>query len=222
MLSAIVFLLLILAGWLLFNSVHSFITGERKELQLAPIGFILGFIAFILLIWISSILISGDSTLDDPFHILPTVISYFHLNPFRFPVFFLLIIVIPACGIGTYTLSRQAFNLRSNGIKVIGYVTGSESSTSRLSDGKIVSGTFPLITFKDTTGKEYTIRGSTVKWLSGLRDGDPAEVIYLADHPEQGKLNKWFELFFPSAAFGLFTFLFLTLFFLVKKGIIWF
>jgi hypothetical protein len=82
--------------------------------ELGIVGFILGFIVLIILMWISGILISGDSTLDDPFHLLPAVISHFRLNPVRFPVIFLLSVVIPACGIGTYVLSQKAFDLRSN------------------------------------------------------------------------------------------------------------
>lgn len=67
------------------------------EFPLFPAGMVLGFMLFIILIWVSSILISGESNLSDPFHFLPILIARFKLNPTRFPVYFLLAIVIPAC-----------------------------------------------------------------------------------------------------------------------------
>lgn len=48
------------------------------QFPLGIAGILLGFAAFIILIWISRIL-AGDSTFDDPLHLLPAVISHFRL-----------------------------------------------------------------------------------------------------------------------------------------------
>ncbi|MFA5816166.1 MAG: DUF3592 domain-containing protein [Bacteroidales bacterium] len=61
-----------------------------KEFPFRPAGFVLGFTAFVLLVWISYILLSKNPANGDPFHLLPAVIARFRLNPFRFPVLFLL------------------------------------------------------------------------------------------------------------------------------------
>lgn len=290
MLSAIVLLLLFLAGWILSNSVGLLITGERaqsvvvgmdtskspregalhspivefvtltgervrvsgraysasasarvgdmvtiaysrvnpqnaqlllwKEFPFGPAGFILGFTGLILLIWISGILVSGDSILDDPFHLLPAIISHFRLNPVRFPVIFLLSVVIPACAIGTYVLSKRAGDLHSNGIKAVGHVAGSEWLSSRLSDGTMASGVFPMISYEDASGTTYMIRSSAVTWLSGLKTGDVVEVIYSPRRPGEGILNTWGELYPPPLFFGLMTLAFLVLFGLVLNGTI--
>lgn len=176
---------------------------------------LLGFIAVIILMWISAILISGDATLDDPFRILPAVISRFQLNPVRFPLFFLLSIVIPVCGITTYALSKDLIELTSNGIKVVGHVTGTQSENTRLNDGSLVSGNFPMISYEDVSGEKHTIRSATVSWLSSLKTGDVVEVIYPPRHPEKGVLNTWGELYPPTLFFGFVTLAFLVLLVLV-------
>lgn len=192
-----------------------------KEFPLMPAGIVLGFIAFILSIWISGILISGDTRLTDPLHILPFLISHFHLNPFRFPILFLLSVVIPACGIGTYVLAKQAMNMRTNGIKVMGYVTDFESSSSRLGSGGVGRGVHPMITFKDEAGESHNIKRSATTALSRLKSGDEVEVIYLAGHPDEGIVNTWDELWLIPLFFGLMMFAFLALLRLVLNGTIW-
>ncbi|MFA6483114.1 MAG: DUF3592 domain-containing protein, partial [Bacteroidales bacterium] len=67
----------------------------RKEFPLGPAGMLLGFAIVLILMWIAGILISGDSKWDDPLHLLPALIARFHLNPVRFPMLFILSIVIP-------------------------------------------------------------------------------------------------------------------------------
>lgn len=52
-----------------------------SEFPLVPAGFILGFIGVIILMWMAGIVMSGDSKMDDPFRLLPSVISHFHRNP---------------------------------------------------------------------------------------------------------------------------------------------
>ena len=52
-----------------------------SEFPLGPAGFILGFVVIIILMWIAGIVMSGDSKMDDPFRLLPKVISHFHGSP---------------------------------------------------------------------------------------------------------------------------------------------
>lgn len=180
--------------------------------------FILGFIGFVLLIWVSAVLISGEPANGDPFGLLSAVISHFRLNPFRFPVLFMLLLVIPLCGRATYVFFNQALDLRSNGIKVAGYVTGSEWTNSTLNDGSNASGEHSAIAYKDVSGTEHAIRSSAVTWLSRLKTGDVVEVIYLPRNPDKGVVNTWDELWLVPLVFGSFTVAFLVLLFLVLNG----
>jgi len=189
-----------------------------KDFPLIPAGFVLGFIVVILLMWISGILLSGDSKMDDPFHLLPAVISHFRLNPFRFPALFVLSFAVPVCGLGTYLTYMHAHDLRSNGIKAVGHVIGLEKDSSTLSDGSTASGVFPMITFKDASGTPHTIRRSLAKPLSRLKTGDMVEVIYLARHPDQGVVNTWDEFWPPTLFFGFMMLAFLVAFCFVLSG----
>ena len=186
-----------------------------NDFPVVPVCFVLGFVVFILLIWISGILISGDSKMDDPFHLLPAVISHFRLNPIRFPALFILSIVIPLCGLGTYLTSMTAIDLRSNGIKTTGYVVRSKRVISSLSDGTKGSGVFPMINFNDTSGVQHTIRRSLAKPFSRLKPGDKVDVIYLARDPDKGVVNTWDEFWPPPLFFGFMMIGFLVIFFLV-------
>jgi len=167
------------------------------------VGFILGFIAIIILMWTTAIVSSGVSTFDDPFHLLPRLIAHFHLSPVRFPILFILSLVIPVCGIGTYWTYQSATNLRANGNKTVGHVIGSEWNSSTMSDGSKATGLFPMIAFEDASGKSHTIRRSLAKPLSRLQAGDEVEVIYLTGQPDQGVVNTWDEFWPPPLFFGL-------------------
>ena len=179
-----------------------------------------GFTAFFILIWISVILISSDPSFGDPFRFLPSAINHFRLNPTRFPILFLLSVVIPCCGIATYMLSKNMIDLRTNGIKVEGYVTDFRSKGSMLTSGLRVSGQFPMIKYKDLSGQEHTIRGALVRTLSTLEPGDKVEIIYLALHPDRGLLNRWYEIYIAPIFFGSMMFAFLVLLRLVLQGTI--
>ncbi|MFH0989284.1 MAG: DUF3592 domain-containing protein [bacterium] len=181
------------------------------------VGVILGFIAFIILLWISGILISGNSALDDPFHLLPVIISHLRLNPVRFPVLFLLSIVIPVCGIGTYVFSKRALDLRFNGIKTVGRVIGYQ--TKRNSDDMLTSD-YPEIAYEDVSGTQHTILGSSSSGplSSPLKTGDVVEVIYLVRHPNEAMVNTWDELYLYPLFFGFMEIAFLVLLGLVLSG----
>ena len=189
-----------------------------KEFPLGPAGMVLGFAVLLVLMWIAAILISHDSSLDDPLHLLPTLIAHFHLNPVRFPMIFLLSIVIPVCVLGTYVTSQSAIDMHKNGIKTIGYVTGTERVYSESTDGTTGSGVFPMITFKDESGQSYNIHGSTTKPLSRLKTGDEVEVIYMANNPDKGVVNTWSEFWIPPLFFGFVMVALLFLLFLVISG----
>lgn len=189
-----------------------------KELPLIPAGILLGFAVVLILMWTAGILISGDSKWDDPFHLLPALIAHFHLNPVRFPILFMLSMVIPASALGTYLTSQRAINMINNGIKTTGYVTGTETVNSETNDGTTGSGVFPMITYKDASGTPHNIHGSTAEPLSRLKTGDQVEVIYLADNPNKGVVNTWSEFWIPPLFFGFVMVALLFLLFLVISG----
>lgn len=190
-----------------------------KEFPLGITGFMLGFTAFVLFIWISCILISKDPAYGDPFHILNKVIARFRLTPYRFPIFFLLSVVIPLCGLASYMLYKQAFDLRSNGIRVVGKIIGSEElETSTLSDNSTVSGRVSMIEYKDASGAPHKIRRSLTTALSHLKTGDMVEVIYPAGQPNKGIVNTWDELYLVPLFFGFMALAFLILFRLLLCG----
>jgi hypothetical protein len=182
------------------------------------VGFVLGFIAFVIFLWTSVIVISGDSTFDDPFHLLPKLIARFHLSPVRFPILFILSSAIPACGIGTYWTYRSATNLRTNGIKTVGHVVGSEWNSSTMNDHSKATGLFPMITFEDASGASHTIRRSLAKPLSRLQAGEEVEVIYPTGQPDLGVVNTWDEFWPPTLFFGLLFIAFIILFCLTLNG----
>ena len=188
------------------------------EFPLVPAGFLLGFAVAIILMWMGGILISDDPKLDDPFHLLPNVIAHLHLNPVRYIVLFVLFFAIPACVVGTYWTSQRAIDMLTNGIKTVGYVTGTERVYSKSNDGTVGSGVFPMITFKDASGTEYNIHGSTAKPLSRLKTGDKVEVIYLANNPNRGVVNTWYEFWIPPTFFGFMVGAMLVLLVLVLSG----
>jgi hypothetical protein len=188
------------------------------EFPLGPAGFLLGFAVVLILMWMGGILISNDPTLDDPFHLLPTVIAHFHLNPVRFPVLFILFFAIPTCVGGTYWTYKTTAELLSKGIKGVGHVTGIERVYAKSNDGTTGSGMFPMIDFEDASGTSHTIRRSLAKPLSRLKVGDKVEVIYLAKKPDQGRVNTWDEFWPAPIFFGFCSIAFLVLLFLVLNG----
>jgi hypothetical protein len=191
-----------------------------REFPIMPVGVVLGFVLFILLVWIGVILVSEDRTLGDPLHLLTNVIDRFKINPVRFPFYLIMSLVIPGCLISTYVLTKDLMNLLSNGIKVEGVVTGIKYSSSRLNNGDKASGIFPMIDYKDASGTLHTIRRSLAKPLSRLIAGDKVEVIYPPARPGEGVVNTWDELYPPPLFFGLFLLAMLTLLRLVLIGTI--
>lgn len=189
-----------------------------REFPLGPAGFLLGFAILLIMMWMGGILISNDPTLDDPLHLLPIVVAHLHLNPVRYIVLFVLFFAIPACVLGTYWTSQRAIDYLKNGIKAVGFVTGTERVYSKSNDGTTGSGVFPMITFKDASGTEHNIHGSTAKPLSRLKTGDKVEVIYLAKSPNRGVVNTWYEFWFPPMFFGFMAGAMLVLLFLVLSG----
>lgn len=190
----------------------------RGEFPLGPAGFFLGFAVALILMWIGGILISDDPTLDDPLHLLPNVIAHFHLNPVRFPVLFILFFAIPTCVVGTYWTYKTTTDLRSNGIKAVGHVSGIQRVYAKNNDGTTGSGMFPMVYFEDASGTSHTIRRSLAKPLSRLKEGDKVEVIYLAKKPDQGRVNTWDEFWPAPIFFGFCSIAFLVLLVLVLSG----
>ena len=179
-----------------------------KESPLIGVLFIFGFIAFILMIWIVGISMSGDSTLDDPFHLLPKVIANFKTLPYLI-IGGIFVLIIFVCIAATFTLSNTTHVLVSTGLKAQGIVEDMDNETSSLASGGTGSGTFAYIKFKDVKNAEYTIKYSVAKPFSCLEIGDSVEVIYPAEYPDSAVVNNWMELYFPQYFFGIFSFLLL-------------
>lgn len=188
-----------------------------SDFPIVPVAMLLGFIAVILMLWVSFILFSGEPANGDPFHLLPTLIAHFRLDPFRFPMLFILSMVIPACGIGTYAMARRSLDLRANGIHVVGTVRGAEWSTTRSNSGSrsLMNASFPTIAYKDTSGVEHTVLGHTAYPYSRLKPGDTVGIIYLARTPADGEVNAWFDMYFVAVFFGSMMVAFIILFRLV-------
>lgn len=169
-----------------------------KDFPIIPAGFVLSFICILLLMWISVILISDDTSLGDPFHILTKIITIFQLDPSRFPLFLILSIVIPACTGAAYITLKNSINIRSNGIKVPGHVIGFQiDETERKGNVTVVGGKYSLVAYRDLSDIEYIIKSSLTNVLSRLKIGDTVEVIYLKHSPEIGIINVWYELWPP-------------------------
>ena len=75
-----------------------------------------------------------------------------------------------------------------------------------------------MITFKDASGTEHYIHGSTAKPLSRLKIGDKVEVFYLARSPDRGVVNTWSEFWIPPMFFGFMACAMLVLLVLVLSG----
>jgi hypothetical protein len=178
--------------------------------DIAGVAILAGFLAFVLLLWLSVILVSGDSRFDDPFHVLPKVASRLRLNPVRFPLFFLLSLAIPGCGLSAYVLTREAIALRSSGVTAVGRVIGSARGGTRLNSGGPANGYFPTIQYRDASGAQHTIQRALTWPLSRLATGDLVEVIYPARRPDHGIVNTWDELYLVPVFFGVMTVAFLV------------
>jgi hypothetical protein len=114
--------------------------------------------------------------------------------------------------------THSAVNILHNGIRTIGYVTGTEWVETENNEGPPSSAEFPTITYKDKTGNSYNIHGSTTKPFSRLKTGDQVEVIYLEDNPKEGVVNKWSEFWIPPLFFGFVMVALLFVLFLVISG----
>ncbi|MDB4908434.1 MAG: hypothetical protein JWO05_3218 [Gemmatimonadetes bacterium] len=182
--------------------------------------FMLAFIAFVLTTWMAAMLVSGDHSLDDPLGILPRVGRRLRLDPFRFPVLFILSLVIPACGVGTYVLVNRAIELRADGLGALGRVVTLEQRGSRSGNGSISPGTFAFVTYQDRSGAAHTIRRSAAWPLSRLGVGDAVRVLYPPRHPALGVVDSWDELYLVPSFFGLMALAFCILLAGVLRGAI--
>lgn len=99
----------------------------------------------------------------------------------------------------------------------MGSVIGTTSKTSHLNDGRMVSGTYPMIEFYDEKGISHTCRRSLIYFLSSLKIGDDVEVIYPANNPKKAVVNTWDEIFLPALFFGIISILSIILFFEILR-----
>ena len=173
---------------------------------------LLGIVAFIIVFWMVAILMSGDPSLGDPFGILPRLVDHLHLDPVRDPQLFMLSLVIVGCAVGATSLRRSAARLRTSGLTAVGRVIEFQGSYSRLSDGQLARGWFPVIAYEDATGVTHTIRRAAAWPLTRLRIDDTVEIIYDAGRPEQGIVNTWDELYLAPLFFGAMMLGFLVIF----------
>ncbi|MFI5163167.1 MAG: DUF3592 domain-containing protein [Sphingobacteriales bacterium] len=173
--------------------------------EFAMPGILLGLFIFVSGVWIGAVLM--EPSFDDPAHILSSIIARYHLSPRRLPVFFTLGCVIISTGPAAYINSKNALSLRDDGIKVTGHVIGTRWAGGRSQQGDpLKSAEFATISYRDLSGRTYTIRRSLAKPLSRLQEGDAVEVVYPPGHPEMAVVNTWDELYLLPAFF-LFMFL---------------
>lgn len=178
----------------------------------------LGIMGFMVVVWMVAILMSGDAGFGDPLRLLPRLLDQLHLNPVRDPQLFILFLVIPGCGLASRALFREAVEMRTQGIRVVGQVTKFSSGFSRLADGRLASGSFPMIAYDDSSESMHTIRRSAAWPLARLHVGDAVEVIYLARRPEKGIVDTWDELYLVPVFFGVMMLGFLGILVGVFKG----
>ncbi len=166
-------------------------------------GILLGFIIFVLLIWLTGMIMDPSDAPDDPLHILSRIVAHFRLSPLGFPMYFILTGAILSSGLGAYFNFKSSFDLRANGVKVAGLVTGTASAAARSQGGNLTtSGKFAIISYMDSSGNKYNTRRSAVNFLAGLHEGDTVEVIYPPAHPAWGVVNTWDEIYFLPTFFA--------------------
>lgn len=179
---------------------------------------LLGFVVIIIAFWMVAILMSGDPGLGDPFRLLPRLVDSLHLDPVRDPQLFMLSLVIVGCAAATRSLLRHATAMRTTGLTAIGRVVEFRWGYSRLADGRLARGSFPLIAYQDATGVTHGIRRAAARPLTRLRIDDTVEVIYLARRPDKGIVNTWDELYMAPLFFGAMTLGFLVILVGVLRG----
>jgi hypothetical protein len=179
----------------------------------------LGMAGFIVLFWMVAILMAPDEGFGDALGLLARLVDHLHLNPIRVPQYFILTLVIPGCAIATRSLLRDAAEMRAHGIRAVGRVIDFASGVSRLADGTLARGRFPMIQYDDASGVTHTIRRKAAWPLTQLKVGDAADVIYLARRPEKGIVDCWDELYLAPSAFGMFTIAFSGIFVGVLRGL---
>ena len=182
------------------------------------IGFLIGFIAFIVLLWISCFLIAPQSGFDDPLNILSSVIGFYHSDPWRIPLYFILFCTIFFTGSGTYITLKNGISLRTNGIKVIGLVEDTQWSEKRIeSDNEYEPAEFVMISY-NVAGKTYTVPRSVTKPFTQLQKGDSVELIYPLNQPNLAVVNTWDEVYLVSFVLSLFFIAFTSLLLLLWTG----
>jgi hypothetical protein len=185
----------------------------------------LGILAFVVVFWMAAIMMSdgrgfGDPGFGDPLRLLPRLIPHLRLNPVRFPQLFVLALAIPGCGIAANSLYRDAVEMRTHGIRVVGHVTEFGLGRSRFAGGGGVRGWFPMIDYEDASGSTHSIRRAAAWPVTRLHTGDAVGVIYLARRPEKGIVDSWDELYLVPVVLGLFMLAFSGIFVATLKGIL--
>ncbi len=179
---------------------------------------LLGFLALVVVFWMSAIMVAGDPGFGDPLHLMSSLTTHLRLNPVRFPQLFVLSLAIPACAIGATSLFRSAAELRTSGIRATGHVTEFQAGFSRLRDGQMLRGQFPMVRYQDSSGTTHTIRRAASWPFTRLKTDDAVEVIYLARKPGEGVVNSWDELYLIPVFFSLMVLAFTFVFVMVRRG----
>jgi len=185
------------------------------------VGFLLIFILVVLLLWISGLLVDPTAGLDDPLHVLSSIIILFKLTPWRLPLFFLLFCAIFSTGLGAYVNFKSSLELRADGIRVAGRVTETKWAGKRGQNGAFyTNAAFAMISYMDLSRTTYSTRRSLAKPLSRLQKGDVVEVIYPPGNPAMGIVNTWDELFALPSFFAFMFFVFIAMLLLLLCGVI--
>lgn len=114
--------------------------------------------------------------------------------------------VVLICGGATVMLSKSVIELKYSGLKAEGRVISSGSKHLE-------------VKYKDAFGKEHETSGAPLMFGNLERD-DVVEVLYLARHPEEGRVNTWEELYMMPIVFGSFFLAFFALLILLIRNIL--
>ena len=188
------------------------------EIPFIPFAIYIGIAASIILIWVTSLLISNSSALDDPFHFFSLMISRYHLTPLTFPVLFFLALLSLGSLLYSYVLIKKVLRLQKKGTRVIGTAIGNVSSADNLNNESSINRFFAYISYPAESGINLIMRRSLIKPLTQIKKGDKIEIIYPDRQPHKSLVFVWDELYFNPAIFLLFAIGFFVLFFHVLNS----
>lgn len=200
------------------NDAQILLWGETNLFVILALLFFIGIFSFI---WLGIIKSTGDESMGDPLHLLPKAVWLFPYITVRIVAYIVLAFGIFGFGLTGNVFVREAYELRTSGIRVKGVVTGFDGKTATTNGRTTSSEDFAIITYTDTSGGKYTITKSILKPVSRIKIGDTREVIYPTGKPNKGVENTWWVLWFPTFFFSAVVLLFISLMVMLHNRTEW-